>query len=151
MMHSREEQLKRKEKGGNKTVLSGVPESLPSLIKSYRIQEKAAAVGFDWEQKEDVWKKVHEELEETESALSKGDDVNLEEEIGDTLFALVNAARLYGVEPDNALEKTNKKFMRRFNYIESESVNRGKDLKQMSLKEMDELWDEAKRLERQSR
>ena len=145
------EQLKRKEKGGNKTVLSGVPESLPSLIKSYRIQEKAAAVGFDLEQKEDVWKKVHEELEETESALSKGDDVNLEEEIGDTLFALVNAARLYGVEPDNALEKTNKKFMRRFNYIESESVNRGKDLKQMSLKEMDELWDEAKRLERQSR
>ena len=124
---------------------------MPSLIKSYRMQEKARAVGFDWEQKEDVWKKVHEELEETESALSKGDDVNLEEEIGDTLFALVNAARLYGVEPDNALEKTNKKFMRRFNYIESESVNRGKDLKQMSLKEMDELWDEAKRLERQSR
>lgn len=141
------EEIKLKEKGGNKTVLSGVPSSLPSLVKSCRIQEKAANVGFDWEKKEDVWDKVREEAEEVESEIKKGNKETLEEEFGDLLFAVVNAARLYGVNPDTALEKTNKKFINRFNYIEKKSSEKGKKLKEMTLDEMEILWNDAKKLE----
>lgn len=141
------EQIKLKEKGGNKTVLSGVPKSLPSLIKANRIQEKAANVGFDWEQREQVWDKVKEEVDEVEAEMKKGNTENLEQEFGDLLFAIINAARLYGVNPENALEKTNRKFIRRFNYLEAKSKELGRSLKDMSLAEMDEIWNEAKKLE----
>lgn len=141
------EEIKLKEKGGNKTVLSGVPSSLPSLVKSCRIQEKAANVGFDWEKKEDVWDKVREEADEVECEIKKGNKETLEEEFGDLLFAVVNAARLYGVNPDTALEKTNKKFINRFNYIEKKSSEKGKKLKEMTLDEMEILWNDAKKLE----
>ena len=140
------EVIKMKEKGGNKTVLSGVPATLPSLIKAERVQEKAANVGFDWEKKEDVWHKVKEELAEVEAEMKAGDLVNIEKEFGDLFFALVNAARLYGVRPDNALEKTNLKFIARFNYIEAKAKEQGMRLNEMTLAEMDELWDEAKHL-----
>ena len=139
------EQIKLKEKGGNKTVLAGVPESLPALIKCYRIQEKAANVGFDWEKRDDVWDKVKEELAEVEAEMRKGDTENEEKEFGDLMFSIVNAARLYGVHPDTALEKTNRKFIARFNYVESEAKKAGKALKEMTLGEMDALWNEAKR------
>lgn len=139
------EQIKLKEKGGNKTVLAGVPDSLPALIKCYRIQEKAANVGFDWEKREDVWDKVKEELAEVEAEMRKGDTENEEKEFGDLLFSIVNAARLYGVHPDTALEKTNRKFIARFNYVEAEAKKAGKSLKEMTLGEMDALWNEAKR------
>lgn len=142
------EQLKLKEKGGNKTVLAGVPASLPALIKSFRIQEKAANVGFDWEKREDVWDKVREELAEVEAEMRRGDAENEEKEFGDLIFSIVNAARLYGVHPDTALEKTNRKFISRFNYVESEAKKSGKNLKDMTLGEMDELWNEAKKLEK---
>ena len=138
------EQIKQKEKDGNKTVLSGVPSSLPSLIKAYRIQDKATNVGFDWEKKEDVWAKVHEELEELETELRKEDKERSLEELGDFLFSLVNAARLYHLNPDTALEKTNQKFTRRFNYIEQKSKELGKPMTEMTLEEMDALWNEAK-------
>ena len=141
------EQIKLKEKGGNKTVLSGVPNSLPSLIKANRIQEKAANVGFDWEEKEQVWDKVKEEASEVEAEIKAGNKEKLEQEFGDLMFAVVNAARLYGVNPENALEKTNRKFIRRFNYLEAKVKEKGKNLKEMSLAEMDEIWDEAKKLE----
>ena len=141
------EQIKLKEKGGNKTVLSGVPKSLPSLIKANRIQEKAANVGFDWEQKEQVWDKVKEETLEVENEIKKGNKDKLEEEFGDLMFAIINAARLYGVNPENALEKTNRKFIRRFGYLEAKAKEAGKSLKEMSLAEMDEIWNEAKKLE----
>ena len=141
------EQIKLKEKGGNKTVLSGVPKSLPSLIKANRIQEKAANVGFDWEQKEQVWDKVKEETAEVEAEIKNGNQVNLEEEFGDLLFAIINAARLYGVNPENALEKTNRKFIRRFGYLEAKAKELGRNLKDMTLSEMDEIWNEAKSLE----
>ena len=139
------EQIKLKEKGGNKTVLAGVPESLPALIKFYRIQEKAANVGFDWEKRDDVWDKVKEELAEVEAEMRKGDTENEEKEFGDLFFSIVNAARLYGVHPDTALEKTNRKFIARFNYVEAEAKKAGKSLKEMTLGEMDALWNEAKR------
>lgn len=141
------EQIKLKEKGGNKTVLSGVPKSLPSLIKANRIQEKAANVGFDWEQKEQVWDKVKEETLEVENEIKKGNKDKLEEEFGDLMFAIINASRLYGVNPENALEKTNRKFIRRFGYLEAKAKEAGKSLKEMSLAEMDKIWDEAKKLE----
>ena len=141
------EQIKLKEKGGNKTVLSGVPVSLPSLIKANRIQEKAANVGFDWEKPEQVWEKVKEETSEVESEIKKGNKENLEQEFGDLMFAIINAARLYGVNPENALEKTNRKFIRRFNYLESKAKELGKNLKDMTLAEMDDIWNEAKSLE----
>ena len=141
------EQLKLKEKDGNKTVLSGVPNALPSLIKAYRIQDKARNVGFDWKVKEDVWDKVYEELEELKAELAKGDKENSTRELGDFLFSVINAARLYKLNPDNALEMTNQKFIRRFNYVEDHSVKQGKSLKDMTLEEMDKLWDEAKRQE----
>lgn len=138
------EQIKQQEKDGNERVLSGVPNSLPSLIKAYRIQDKARNVGFDWKEKEDVWEKVQEELEELKVELAKGDKENSTQELGDFLFSVINAARLYKLNPDNALEKTNQKFIRRFNYVEDHSLNQGKNLKDMNLEEMDKLWDEAK-------
>ena len=154
------EQLKTKEKDGNKTILSGVPESMPSLIKAGRMQEKAAAVGFDWEKKEDVWNKVKEECAEVEKELNDmaalAEDANATEqqkaecferaqdEMGDLFFSLVNAARLYKVNPDTALERTNKKFRRRFTYLENETIRKGQPLKEMSLEQMDAIWDEAK-------
>ena len=142
------EQIKQQEKDGNERVLSGVPNSLPSLIKAYRIQDKARNVGFDWKEKEDVWDKVHEELEELKAELAKDDKENSTQELGDFLFSVINAARLYKLNPDNALEKTNQKFIRRFNYVEDHSLKQGKNLKDMSLEEMDKLWDEAKKQER---
>ena len=138
------EQIKQQEKDGNERVLSGVPNSLPSLIKAYRIQDKARNVGFDWKEKEDVWDKVQEELEELKVELAKGDKENSTQELGDFIFSVINAARLYKLNPDNALEKTNQKFIRRFNYVEDNSLKQGKNLKDMSLEEMDKLWDEAK-------
>ncbi len=138
------EQIKQQEKDGNERVLSGVPNSLPSLIKAYRIQDKARNVGFDWNEKEDVWDKVQEELEELKVELAKGDKENSTRELGDFIFSVINAARLYKLNPDNALEKTNQKFIRRFNYVEDYSLKQGKNLKDMSLEEMDKLWDEAK-------
>ena len=141
------EQIKLKEKDGNESVLSGVPEALPSLIKAYRIQDKARNVGFDWEQKEDVWNKVREELDELEVELRKEDKENSTKELGDFLFSVINAARLYKLNPDNALEMTNRKFIDRFNYIEAHSIKIGKPLKDMSLEEMDQLWNEAKKKE----
>lgn len=138
------EQIKQQEKDGNERVLSGVPHSLPSLIKAYRIQDKARNVGFDWKEKEDVWDKVQEELEELKVELAKGDKENSTQELGDFIFSVINAARLYKLNPDNALEKTNQKFIRRFNYVEDHSLTQGKNLKDMSLEEMDKLWDEAK-------
>lgn len=142
------EQIKLKEKDGNKTVLSGVPTALPSLIKAYRIQDKARNVGFDWEKKEDVWKKVHEELKELETELAKEDKEHSTDELGDFLFSVINAARLYKLNPDNALERTNQKFISRFGYIEQHSIRAGRPLTEMSLEEMDALWNEAKSKER---
>lgn len=141
------EQIKQREKDGNKTVLSGVPNSLPSLIKAFRIQEKACHVGFDWENREDVWAKVREELDELQAELGKENQENSTRELGDFLFSVINAARLYKLNPDNALEYTNQKFIRRFNYVESRSIELGKSLKDMTLRDLDELWDEAKNLE----
>ena len=142
------EQIKQQEKDGNERVLSGVPDALPSLIKAYRIQDKARNVGFDWKEKEDVWDKVYEELEELKAELAKGDKENSTRELGDFLFSVINAARLYKLNPDNALETTNQKFIRRFNYVEDHSLKHGKSLKDMTLEEMDKLWDEAKRQEK---
>lgn len=134
------EQLKQTEKDGNKTVLSGVPSSLPSLIKAYRMQDKARAVGFDWENREEVWAKVKEEIAEFEESPS-------EDELGDIIFSLVNAARLYDLNPDTALEKTNGKFRRRFGYVEEKAKEQGRNIKELTLEEMDALWNEAKTTE----
>lgn len=141
------EQIKLKEKDGNKTVLSGVPSSLPALVKAYRIQEKAAHVGFDWEEPSQVWEKVKEETAEVEAEINASDPVAIEKEFGDLFFALVNAARLYKVIPENALELTNRKFIRRFEYIEKKAKELGISIKDMSLAQMDTLWNEAKSLE----
>ncbi|MBR5466946.1 MAG: MazG family protein, partial [Bacteroidaceae bacterium] len=138
------EQVKQKEKDGNKTVLSGVPQSLPSLIKAYRIQDKARNVGFDWQKREDVWDKVHEEIDELRAELEKDDKENSTDEFGDLLFSLINASRLYGINPDNALERTNRKFISRFTYVEERAKEQGRELKDMTLEEMDRLWNEAK-------
>lgn len=142
------EELKLKEKGGNKTVLSGVPSTLPSLIKAFRVQEKTANVGFDWDSPQDVWNKVKEEIAEVESEIEKGNITDIEKEFGDLLFSIINVARKYGVNPDNALERTNQKFISRFNYVETKSKEQGKRLKEMTLSEMDVLWDEAKQIEK---
>ena len=142
------EQIKQQEKDGNERVLSGVPNSLPSLIKAYRIQDKARNVGFDWQKKEDVWDKIYEEIAELKAELAKEDKENSTKELGDFLFSVINAARLYKLNPDNALEHTNQKFIRRFNYVEDHSLKQGKNLKDMTLEEMDKLWDEAKAMER---
>lgn len=154
------EQLKTKEKDGNKRILSGVPDSLPAIIKAYRMQDKARAVGFDWNKKEDVWEKVKEEVAELEVELKKlsGAKEQLgeekykdlaEKELGDLMFSVINAARLYDLNPDTALEATCKKFRRRFTYLEEHTIREGKNLREMSLDEMDAIWDEAKRLERE--
>lgn len=142
------EQIKLTEKDGNKSVLSGVPEALPSIIKAYRIQDKARNVGFDWEKKEDVWTKVEEELNELKDELKNENKEKSIDELGDFLFSVINAARLYHINPDDALERTNRKFIRRFNYVETETIKRGKALKDLSLVDMDILWNEAKRKER---
>lgn len=142
------EQIKQQEKDGNERVLSGVPNALPSLIKAYRIQDKARNVGFDWKNKEDVWDKVQEELDELKIELAKEDKENSTKELGDFLFSVINAARLYKLNPDNALEHTNQKFIRRFNYVEDYTLKKGKNLKDISLEEMDQLWNEAKSLEK---
>ncbi len=138
------EELKLKEKDGNKSLLSGVPSSLPSLIKAYRMQEKAANVGFDWENKEDVWDKVAEELNELRAEFERGDAASSEAEYGDFLFSLVNAGRLYHLNPDNALELTNKKFYNRFSFVEKCAKEQNRSLREMTLGEMDALWNEAK-------
>ena len=162
------EQVKLKEKGGNQSVLGGIPDALPSLVKAYRIQDKVANVGFDWEKREDVWEKVKEEIAEFEAEVTSerineltnervneltNERVNeltnerMEQEFGDLLFAMINAARLYKIRPDNALEQTNLKFIRRFNYLEAKAKEQGKELKDMTLGEMDALWNEAKKNE----
>jgi XTP/dITP diphosphohydrolase len=141
------EQLKLKEKGGNKSVLAGVPPTLPSLIKAYRIQDKARNIGFDWEEKDQVWSKVKEEFEELQVEIAQLDKDKTEAEFGDLLFSIINAARLHGVNPDNALERTNKKFIRRFNYLEIYTIRKGKNLKEMTLQEMETIWNEAKKQE----
>lgn len=142
------EERKQQERKGNKSVLSGVPASLPSLIKAYRIQDKARNVGFDWKDKGDVWQKVHEELEELETELRKENQENSTRELGDFIFSIINAARLYRLNPDNALELTNQKFIRRFGYVEQKLKERHKQFKDSSLEEMDELWNEAKQIEK---
>lgn len=139
------EQLKLKEKGGNKTVLSGVPTALPAMIKAFRVQEKAANVGFDWEKPSQVWDKVKEEISEFEEAAKSGSSEDMEEEMGDVFFSLINAARIYKINPENALEKTNAKFISRFNYVEKRAHEMGKNLNDMTLAEMDELWNQAKK------
>ena len=142
------EQLKLKEKDGNKTVLSGVPATLPAMIKAHRIQDKARSVGFDWEEREQVWDKVQEEIDELKTEIGAMDKDKMEAEFGDLLFSLINAGRLYGIDPENALERTNRKFISRFNYLESKTIAQGRDLKKMTLAEMDEIWDKAKAIER---
>ncbi len=144
------EELKTKEKDGNKRVLSGVPASLPPLLKAYRMQDKARAVGFDWDEKEQVWDKVEEELSEFKVELKQmGNDeasrTRAEGELGDLLFSIVNAARLYDLNPDTALEATNRKFKNRFTYLEEKTIRQGRSLKSMTLAEMDEIWEEAKK------
>ena len=139
------EELKQQEKQGNKSVLSGVPGSLPALIKANRIQEKVRAVGFDWEAREQIWDKVHEELDELKEEVKLKNEENIEKEFGDLLFSVVNAARLYGVDPETALERTNLKFIDRFNYLETNTIKKGRSLKTMSLDEMNEIWEDAKK------
>ena len=146
-VRSQWEQLKTREKDGNKSVLSGVPASLPSLIKAYRIQDKARGVGFDWDEREQVWEKVKEELAEFEAEVAHADKDAATEEFGDLLFSLINAARLYKINPDNALELTNQKFIRRFNFLEEHTLKQGRPLTEMTLAEMDEIWEQAKRTE----
>lgn len=144
------EQIKLKEKDGNKTVLSGVPAALPALIKAERIQEKAANVGFDWDKREDVWAKVKEEIGELEKELRSDNQASREEELGDVLFSLINVSRLYGINAENALERTNRKFIDRFNYIERRASEEGLNLKEMTLEQMDRFWNEAKQLSSES-
>jgi len=141
------EQLKIKEKDGNKTILSGVPNALPALIKANRIQEKVKAVGFDWEVRSQIWEKVEEEMDELKKEISANDHDKMEAEFGDLLFSLVNAARLYNIEPETALERTNKKFMKRFGYLEQKTIKQGQSLKDMTLDEMNVIWEEAKKFD----
>lgn len=141
------EQLKTKENAGHKRVLSGVPDALPSLIKAYRIQDKARGVGFDWEKREQVWDKVKEEISEFETEVSQMDKDKATREFGDVLFSLINAARLYHINPDNALEHTNRKFIRRFNFLEERTLSQGRKLTDLTLEEMDAIWEEAKKQE----
>jgi MazG family protein len=143
------EELKIKE--GNRSVLGGVPQSLPALIKAYRIQEKARGVGFDWDKRIQVWEKVEEELQELKVELEKMDPEKIAGEFGDLFFSLVNAARLYGIDPETALERTNLKFISRFNYLESQTLQKGRRLKDMTLDEMNQIWDEAKQIERKKK
>ncbi len=140
------EDIKLRERGGNRTVLAGVPRALPALVKAYRIQEKAANVGFDWEQPADVWAKVREEADEVSEAIASGRHEDIEAEMGDLLFSVINAARLYKVNPENALERTNRKFIARFNHIEAEAARDGRHIRDLSLDEMEQLWQQAKSL-----
>ena len=142
------EQIKLKEKGGNSTILGGVPDSLPSMVKAYRIQDKARNAGFDWNKRQEVWEKVKEEWEELKAEIDESNPDKMEGEFGDLLFSIINAARLYKVNPDNALERTNQKFIYRFNYMEKKAKEQGKTLKNMTLEEMEEIWQEAKRTEK---
>lgn len=142
------EQLKIKEKDGNKTILSGVPNALPALIKANRIQEKVKAVGFDWEVRSQIWEKVEEEMDELKKEISANDHDKMEAEFGDLLFSLVNAARLYNIEPETALERTNKKFMKRFGYLEQKTIKQGRSLKTMTLDEMNVIWEESKKYDK---
>lgn len=142
------EQLKLKEKDGNKTVLSGVPKSLPAMIKANRIQDKVRGVGFDWEDRSQVWEKLHEEFNELKAEIEKGNKNGIEDEFGDLFFSLINTARLYNINPEDALERTNHKFINRFNYLEQQTLQKGRNLKDMTLAEMDEIWEEAKRKEK---
>ncbi|MDR2840589.1 MAG: nucleoside triphosphate pyrophosphohydrolase [Paludibacter sp.] len=144
------ERLKLKEKGGNRSVLAGVPQALPALIKAHRIQDKARSMGFDWDERSDVWNKVSEEIEEARAEIETMNKDAMEAEFGDVLFSIINACRLYGIDPENALERTNRKFISRFNYLESKTIAQGKDLKQMPLAEMEEIWQEAKKIENQN-
>lgn len=143
------EQLKLKEKDGNKRVLDGVPQALPALVKAYRIQDKARNVGFDWEERDQVWDKVNEEIGELRTEINKMDHDKMEGEFGDLLFSIINAARLYKINPDNALERTNCKFIQRFTYLEERTIQQGKSLKDMSLDEMEAIWQEAKQYDKQ--
>jgi MazG family protein len=129
---------------GNKTVLGGVPKSLPAMIKANRIQDKVRAVGFDWDKREQIWDKVHEELDELREVIEEGKQDRIEDEFGDLFFSIINAARLYQVDPETALERTNKKFMKRFNYLERETMHKGKSLRDMNLEEMNVIWEQAK-------
>ena len=138
------EHLKIKENKGNKPVLSGVPPSLPSMVKANRLQEKARGVGFDWEKPEQIWDKVLEEISELKNEVEKLDKEKIESELGDVLFSVINAARLYGIDPEAALEKTNRKFIKRFNYLEKKTILKGRSLHDMSLDEMNEIWERAK-------
>ena len=142
------EQIKLKEKGGNSTILGGVPNSLPSMVKAYRIQDKARNAGFDWNKRRDVWEKVKEEWDELKTEIAQSDPDKMEGEFGDLLFSIINAARLYKVNPDNALERTNQKFIHRFNYMEQKAKEQGKTLKNMTLEEMEAIWQEAKQQEK---
>lgn len=139
------EQLKLKEKGGNKTVLEGVPSALPAMVKAHRIQDKARNVGFDWEERNQVWEKVKEEFQELQTEIENMETDKMETEFGDLLFSIINAGRLYKINPENALERTNQKFIRRFNYLEQQTIQQGRNLKDMTLAEMDAIWDEAKK------
>ncbi|MBN2891976.1 MAG: nucleoside triphosphate pyrophosphohydrolase [Bacteroidales bacterium] len=141
------EQLKLTEKDGNKSVLSGIPKTLPACVKAYRIQDKVRGVGFDWDEKEQVWDKVDEELKELKHEIAKNDQDKIEAEFGDLLFAVINAARLHGVHPEDALERTNRKFIKRFSYLEDNTMKKGMDLKKMTVEEMDVFWNKAKELE----
>ncbi len=139
------EELKIKEKGGNKSVLGGIPTALPALVKANRIQQKARGVGFDWEKKEQVWDKVNEELSELKHEIKADNIDKIEAEFGDFMFSIINAARLYGINPENALERTNRKFISRFNYLEEQTIKKGRSLKDMSLDEMEAIWQESKK------
>jgi len=139
--------VKQKEKDGNKTILSGIPGGLPALVKAYRIQDKARNAGFDWENREDVWDKVKEEIGEFQAEIDKMDQDKMEAEFGDLLFSLINAARLYKIKPDNALERTNQKFIKRFTYVETKAKEQGRMINDLTLAEMDELWNESKKQE----
>ncbi len=139
------EKLKLKEKGGNKTVLSGIPKMLPSILKAHRLQQKAGGVGFDWDKKEDVWEKVFEEIKELKVEFEQNDRQKMTEEFGDLMFALINAARLYNIDPDEALEMTNRKFIKRFEYVEKNTIQKGLDMTKMSIDEKEKFWQEAKK------
>ncbi len=140
------EELKLKEKGGNSSVLGGIPSSLPALVKANRIQHKVRGVGFDWEVREQVWDKITEELDELKHEIDVNDQDKMEAEFGDFMFSIINAARLYGINPENALERTNRKFIKRFNYLESQTIKKGRSLKDMTLDEMEEIWQEGKKV-----
>jgi len=140
------EQIKQKEKDGNKTILSGIPKALPSVIKAYRIQDKVRNAGFDWDEREQVWDKVKEEIAEFEAEVGNMDADKAEQEFGDVMFSLINAARLYKINPDTALDRTNKKFIRRFTYLEQKVKSQGRNLQDMTLDEMEQIWQESKHI-----